>query len=264
MEGIQTSRRRFSDHLVLGAAREELKAMGKSADEDFVLQASKGKAFTIATSEALCLHFDGWHIQSLMSMKEPHKLYLSYTQAMMGSLSKYCYRRFENAQITTLEISDDVLALKDQFRIPADNERFHVIRADAADYIPTLKGTSDVLLLDGFNSDGIPANLCSPRFYLACYQALDDEGLLVANLHCEDPRFHAQLRCIATIFNDNCLIGYARDCGNYVVIASRGGRKLIDDIEIDLRRLVAKTRKHLVIPHFESFSDFYREAGIAD
>lgn len=257
--------------------------MGADKEDDYALRAATGEAFTIATSDALCLHFDGSHIQTLMSFKDPFKLYLAYTQAMMGfklfkpvphsilivglgggSLSKYCYTRFAHATVTTVEISEDVLALRDQFQIPEDNERFKVVKADAAAYIPTLREAADVLLLDGFTSEGIPEALCSLQFYNDCRAALTEDGLLVANLHGEDPRFQTQLKRISVAFLGNCLIGYAEDHGNYVVIASNGTRKLCDDIQTDLRRLVAKTKKHLTIPHFETLETFFAKEGRAE
>jgi spermidine synthase len=273
----------FLSRLVLWAVKKEILSMGGDQVNDFVLSKKNGDTFTVATSEALCLHFDGLNIQSLMSFREPYKLYLSYTQAMMGfklfkphprhilivglgggSLSKYCHKRFPKARTTTLEISEDVLALRKEFHIPDDCDRFKVIKTDAAIYMPNQHKVADVLLLDGFTSDGLPDSLCSLQFYNDCYYALDDDGLLVANLHREDLRFNTHLSRISSVFDGNCLIGYAENCGNYIVIASKSGGRLLDDVQIDIRRLVVKTKKNLAIPHFETFENFLKNDSFAE
>ncbi len=98
--------------LLMGSIREELEEIGGSHRSEFTIEAW-GEARVIRTDEALCLHFDDLSVHTLMSIKDPYRLCLTYTQAMMGfklfkpcpehilvvglgggSLSKYCYRRF--------------------------------------------------------------------------------------------------------------------------------------------------------------------------
>lgn len=147
------------------------------------------------------LRFDAFGIQSSMRKNDPFELDLPYTQAMMtfglfhhdprhilivglggGSLSKYCFQRFPSARVTTIEIDESVIALREQFFIPPDSERFQIVHADAAEYLPGKTGTADVILLDGFSASGLPAELSSQYFYDSCHAALRDEGVLVANL----------------------------------------------------------------------------------
>ena len=97
----------------------------------------------------VALQFDESAVQSCMLAHEPYALAAGYTRTMMGfllfqpnprrvsivglgwgSLAKYCYRYVPDAAITAVEINPDVLALRSQFQIPADDERFAVICAD--------------------------------------------------------------------------------------------------------------------------------------
>lgn len=166
------------------------------------------------------LHFSGGTVQSSMRVSDPFDLDLSYTRAMMGfllfnakprhillvglgggSLSKYCYRQFPQARVTTLEISQDVIALRDEFLVPQDDERFHVVHTDACDYLAHGKAQADVILLDGYDATGLPDCLCSESFYSSCWRALATPGVLVANLwggETHRTRFVDRLR---TVFN---------------------------------------------------------------
>jgi spermidine synthase len=82
--------------------------------------------------------------------------------------------------------------LRDEFAIPADNPRFRIICADAADYIAGKSAVTDVILLDGFEDYGLPEALSNQYFYDHCYKALCDGGVLTANLWDKDA---TQRRC---------------------------------------------------------------------
>jgi len=148
-----------------------------------------------------CLRFNDGVVQSSMRRSDPFALDLSYTRAMTGfqlfvpdpreilvvglgggSLPKYCHSRFPLARITTVEIDPTVIALRDEFRIPPDDERFRIVQADAAEYMARDELQADVILLDGYDADGLPESLCSSAFYAQCWNALTDTGVLVANL----------------------------------------------------------------------------------
>jgi spermidine synthase len=52
---------------------------------------------------------------------------------------------------------------------------------------------ADVLLVDGFDRHGLPAALCSERFYRDCRRALRHGGLLVVNVFSYDRQYAAVL-----------------------------------------------------------------------
>jgi spermidine synthase len=81
-----------------------------------------------------------------------------------GSLAKYCYRHLPDTTITAVEINPQVIALRDQFHVPRDDERFRVICADGAKYVtdPFPDHRPDVLLIDGYDADGLPAEPGQP------------------------------------------------------------------------------------------------------
>ncbi|WP_054773320.1 hypothetical protein [Methylogaea oryzae] len=158
------------------------------------------RPFVYDDGEEVSLRFDIRAVQSAMHKHLPFELVFSYTRLMMGfllfrpeprdiliiglgggSLSKYCYRHVPEARIVTVEINEDVIALRDQFGIPPDDERFTVVHADGAEYVADCYDSADVILLDGYDADGVPDALCSQFFFNRCAQALRDDGVLVSN-----------------------------------------------------------------------------------
>lgn len=165
------------------------------------LLASRGKPFVFSEGDTRSLHFEEKYVQSEMSLTAPYELALNYTRVMMefreftssprhvlmiglggGSLAKYCYRNLPSTRITVVEIDADVIALREEFMIPPDDDRFQVIHADGARFIDCAKQDVDVLLLDGFNASGQAVELSSMRFYCACRRVLMNAGMLVVNL----------------------------------------------------------------------------------
>jgi spermidine synthase len=106
-----------------------------------------------------------------------------------GSLLKFCYRHLPDCRITVLEIDADVIALREQFMVPADDARLQIIHADAIEYLANINANInanasqfDVILLDGFSIEGLVQELNSTSFYASCYAALSAQGCLVVNM----------------------------------------------------------------------------------
>ena len=167
------------------------------------------------------LEFAGGDIQSEMLLSAPDVLVLDYARAMMcfalfvphprhilmvglggGSLVKFCHRHFARTRITVLEISAEVIALREAFRVPPDDARLRVVHADAAEFIRAVPGSFDVILVDGFDAAGMPAALGSAAFYNDCRRALLDGGVLVANVLSYDPAHDAIVERIGAAFHE--------------------------------------------------------------
>ncbi|WP_256077507.1 fused MFS/spermidine synthase [Massilia sp. YIM B04103] len=184
----------------------------------------------------LSLEFQPGEVQSQMDLDDPDQLVLRYARAMMcfvlfkprarhivmvglggGSLAKFCHRYLPYARITVLELRADVIALRERFAVPPDDERFRIIHADAADYMARLQNSADVLLLDGFDHDGLPSSLTTARFYADCRRALRPDGLLVANIFSYDPRYPILLSRLRQRFQ-GCLCQFNGIAGNNRIV----------------------------------------------
>ncbi|MFJ1300003.1 fused MFS/spermidine synthase [Pseudomonadota bacterium AL_CKDN230030165-1A_HGKHYDSX7] len=210
------------------------------------LPATPHRPFVQNAGNRRSLHFTGREVQSSMSVLNPDALEIEYTRMMMGfvlwqpeparmlmvglgggSLPKFCHRYLPASDITVVEIDPAVIALRDAFMVPPESARFRVIQADAADYLATLDGEIDVLMLDGFVTGGIPPQLCSAQFYADCHRALRDDGILVINFHVNHAEHHTYLDRVRAAFGSAMFEVVDDDMTNSIVFACKGD--LLDD-----------------------------------
>jgi spermidine synthase len=189
----------------------------------------------------LALHLDDGNFQGLMRKSRPHRLELGYTRTMMGflllnpqpgriamiglgggAMPKHGYRHLHESHITVVEINPEVIALREQFHIPADGERFRVVCADGADFVEKQKASLDVVVVDGFDTQGQVPQLCSQNFYDHCCASLSEDGVLVVNVLGADPDFELYLARVRQSFGDRVVVVPSEDCANKIIFAVKG------------------------------------------
>jgi hypothetical protein len=140
------------------------------------------RPFVSMTAKTKQLHFVADEVQSSMDLRDPSALNLEYTRAMMGfllfdaapaqvgmiglgggSLAKFCYRHLPDSMIRIAEINPYVIALRDEFEVPEDDERFSIVEADGADFVRNCPASFNVLLVDGYDARGLMALLEARR-----------------------------------------------------------------------------------------------------
>lgn len=187
------------------------------------------------------LHFSAEGLQSLMSCQRPFDLELTYTRTMMafllakpnpdhilmiglggGSLAKFCYQYFPRTRITVVEINPQVIALRQQFLIPDDDDRFQVVCADGADFVREASPGFDVVLVDGFDAQGLSAQLCSQAFFDHCYRIMTPASVLVVNLDNAHPAHPEVVARIDQVFKGNFVEINVLDRNNSIVFANKG------------------------------------------
>ena len=203
------------------------------------------KPFVYETPDSKALHFTISEIQSRMRTQRPYALDLDYTRTMMavllfnsepenlamiglggGSLAKFCHRHLPSTRIKVVEINPHVIALRDEFGIPPDDDRFKVRRGDGAAYARAAPYPVDVLMVDGFDNEGQPPALCSQRFYDDCYGALQPDGMLVVNLHAWNDDHEVFIDRINRSFQNEVLVVNESNCDNSIVFACKGALSL--------------------------------------
>ena len=194
--------------------------------------------FMLETASERQLLFTRSSLQSTMLIDEPYALICAYTQKMMsfllfnpdprhivmiglggGSLAKFCYRNLRNTRFTAVEIDADVIALRDEFFLPADNERFRVVHADGARFMSRLDRRVDVILVDAFDADGVAMSLATSNFYEDAASRLDPDGVLVLNLSGDRSRYPVHLRRLRKAFGDRLLMLPVSASDNVLVFA---------------------------------------------
>ena len=201
------------------------------------------KPFIVDDGRRRFLHFDLDAVQSAMELQEPDKLALAYTRRMMafllfnrkpkrilllglggGSLAKFCYGHLRSVALTAVEVNRDVIALREEFCIPADDQRFRVINADGAAYISVLAPCKDVILADACDREGIAPQLNSVEFYQNARRCLAPGGVFVTNV-CGNPSSRAaHLVKLRNAFDDEVLTLPVSSHGNVIVFGFKEQR----------------------------------------
>lgn len=200
-----------------------------------------GKPFIYKKRNTVSLLFDVAAIQSEMRLEAPDELVLGYTQTMMGfllfnpapvrigmiglgggSLPKYCHRYLPQSEVIVVENDPNVIALRDQFCVPQDSGRFEVRCGDGADFVQDAFDRFDVLIVDGFDRAGQPAQLCSQKFYDDCFSALAQDGMAVINLLGDVLDTDTYLDRLRLSFDGALIVIDDRDSLNKIAFACKG------------------------------------------
>jgi spermidine synthase len=215
------------------------------------------------------LQFGLYTVQSSMHREHPDRLSLAYTRKMMlfllfnraparilllglggGSLAKFCYRHLPGAAITTVEVNPDVIALREAFRIPSDDDRFRVICANGADYVARPGRSKDVILADACDSEGVAPELDAIEFYQNAHRSLSDGGMFVANMCGDMDDWAAHVAKIRDVFGDEFMTLQVRRDGNVIVFAFKEGRPEIDWERLEAAASNLKRRFGLDFPRY--------------
>lgn len=199
------------------------------------------RPFISETLAERTLYFSVSAIQSRMQIQHSDALDLEYTRLMMGfllfapapaqialiglgggSLVKYCHRHLPHSALTVAEINPHVVALRNAFEVPPDDARLRVITCDGVHLVRDTRERFDVLLVDGFDTEGLPKALCSQRFYDNCADVLQPGGLLVVNLHNDRVHCDTWVERIGRSFAGSVLLVDDTEGSNRVVFAWKG------------------------------------------
>lgn len=185
------------------------------------------------------LHLGSETVQSSMNVDYPAELVLSYSRAMMawllfaenvrhitqiglggGSFVRWIDAHLPEVAQTAVEINPQVISVaRGLFELPFEGEKFEIIEADGAEYIKTLRGGTDVLLVYGFDGVQIIDALVAEPFFADCRTALSEHGIFVTNWWSGDKRYPLFLQRLAQVFDQRVLCVPAETHGNVAVLA---------------------------------------------
>lgn len=187
------------------------------------------------------MYFTFSAVQSRMLRDDPSALELDYTRTMMGfllfmppptrmamvglgggSMAKFCHHYLPGAHMEVAEINPHVIAQRAQFCVPADGPKFKVTQADGAHFVRQQADPLDVLLLDGYDGEGLPPSLSSLTFYEDCHRVLEPGGMLVVNLQYGSPSYETCLQRIRRCFGQALLVVVDDEKANSVAFACKG------------------------------------------
>ena len=229
------------------------------------------------TDGVRALHLGSVTIQSAMRLRDPNALELTYTRGMMcfllfkahhkqvlaiglggGSIAKYMHAYCPDLVSKVIELNAKIIQVaRSQFQVPENDDRLEVIEGDGLAYLAENTEIADVLLIDAFDSNGIPPNFCSQDFFDQCANSLNADGILAINLWGSDKNFDIYLQRIQQTFDSKVLMLPTGKPGNIVVfgfkrapadlrLASvRERAKLLEQThKIEFLRFVEKLAEH--------------------
>jgi len=216
------------------------------------------------------LHIGSDTVQSAMRISRPHDLELSYTRSMMacllfhpaprtalmvglggGSVAKFVYHHFPDAQVRVLEIDPQVVAIARQcFLVPSDDARFRITVGDGAEHMAQSGAAADLIMVDGYDAESHVAELATREFYAACRARLAPGGVLVVNLWGGDRQFNDMLKRIEAVFQEGTLCLPARKPGNVIAFAFRDAPGPLRWDELTRRAAELQARYDMEFPLF--------------
>jgi spermidine synthase len=206
------------------------------------------------------LHLDSPTVQSSMNLDDPSELVLSYSRAMMawlmfvptprhithiglggGSFARWIDAFLPDTAQTAVEINPQVIQIARMlFELPFEGEKFEILEADGAEYVKTLNGGTDVLLVDGFDGEQIIDDLVGEDFFQDCFRALSADGVFAANWWSGDKRYELFKERLERSFGGRLIAVPAESHGNVAVLAFKGEAETALDT---LKRRAAKLQE---------------------
>lgn len=188
------------------------------------------------------LHLGSVTVQSAMRIRDPFALELAYTRGMMcfllfnpnvkhvlaiglggGSLAKYMHAYCPDIVSKVIELNPKIIQVaRSQFYVPENDARLEVVEGDGLLYLAEISlaensDVADVLIIDAFDSNGIPPDFCSQDFFDQCANALKYDGILAINLWGSDKKFDIYLQRIEQSFDGMVLTLPTGKPGNIAV-----------------------------------------------
>jgi spermidine synthase len=151
-----------------------------------------------------------------------------------------------------------VLALRDEFQVPPNNERFRVVEGDGVAYIggraqrtnAERTAREDVILVDACDRHGLSPTLAAPDLYANLRRRLAVGGVLVMNV-CGDPvEIESHIARIRGVFGERLVSLPAKEDGNLIVMGFRTEPSEWDGAELDRRARKLEERFGLAFPRY--------------
>lgn len=169
-------------------------------------QSDDGIIEVVDVGDTRSMHFGTLPRQSSMSLRTPHTLELTYTQAMMacliinpdpkrilviglggGSVVKFLLYHFPDCYIEVIEYRQDVIdTAQTYFNVPKNDPRLTIHQGDGYLFVQQSyfqdEAQYDLLLVDAYDHVGMVASVGGQDFFDACAGLLSPIGVMSINL----------------------------------------------------------------------------------
>ena len=201
--------------------------------------------------------------QSAVKLGDPEHLALPYVQVALvglalsedprrflvvglggGTLPVFLRKYYPNATIDAVDIDPEVVDVAKKFFSFREDELMSAHIGDGRRFIENLRQLYDVIFLDAYGSDSIPAHLTTQEFLQAVRRAVTPGGVVVGNLwgRSANPLYDSMVRTYQEVF-DELFILDVRGASNMIFLALPRKQPLSRDKLIELARNLSATRR---------------------
>lgn len=179
--------------------------------------------------------------QSVVKMGDPDHLELPYARAAFtglalcggkgpgralivglggGTLPMFLRKHYPEAEIEAVDIDPDVVAVAKGYFGFQEDARMRGVVADGRQFVEQAAKPYDIVFLDAFGSDSVPAHLTTREFLQAVRKALQPSGVVVGNIWSRhsNPLYDAMVRTYQEVF-DELYILEVEGTGNRILLA---------------------------------------------
>lgn len=218
------------------------------------------------------LHFGSVWIQGAMRIADPFKLELEYTRELFagllfnptpknvtllglgaGSATKFAWKQYPRARITSVEIDAAVIACAHRyFELPPDSRRMRTVCANGEAWLEAQPAASDYLIVDVYDAAARGPVLSSPEFYASCRAAMavDANSVMAVNLFGKHESFQRSIRNIERAFDGRMLVLPASGRGNVIAFGFTGDAIDLPLAELRSRATQLKAASGLTFPKY--------------
>lgn len=216
------------------------------------------------------LHFGTVWIQGAMRIDDPYHLELDYTRDLFagllfqpqprdftlvglgaGSATKFAWKRFPRARVTTVELAESVIACaRAHFALPQESARMRTVCDDGLAYLAAHPDSCDYLIVDAYDAAAKGPVLSSPEFYAHCRSALrcDRVAVLAVNLFGKHRSFSLNIPHIYKAFDGRMLVLPATERGNVIALGIAGPTVELEMTALRARAALLKEATGLAFP----------------
>ncbi|MDO8595733.1 MAG: fused MFS/spermidine synthase [Sulfuricaulis sp.] len=201
--------------------------------------------------------------QSVVKPGDPEYLALPYASVMLaglalsenprrilivglggGTLPMFLRKHYPDATIDAVDIDPDVVYVAKEFFGFREDIRMHAHVDDGRQFIAKSRQPYDVIFLDAFGSDSVPAHLTTQEFLQAVRRAVKPGGGVVSNLWDSgyNRLYDSMVRTYQEVF-DELFILDVRGTGNKILLALPRKQPLSRDELVLMARKVSTTQR---------------------